>query len=369
VLRLVINAPYDTRRNDGISLYLRRVAAQLARLSPVTVLTPFADTISTDCHVVAIPRWSTSRTGGLVWTSCVLPLRRIEGDVLLSLTPVAPPTARMPTISIVHDLTPLVLSGTHSAGTKLALWASLRTLRHATAVVAVSENTKRDLVRTRIVPSNRVSVVYEGPGVEPCSSASGFGVEYSPFVLYVGGYGLNKNIDRLLEAFGRLNVKEPTKLVMVGWRTPALLERAVSIVRKYALMDRVVLLSNDLSDSELSALYQRCMMVVYPSLYEGFGLPVLEALAHGAPVACSSSSSLPEVAGGAALYFDPRSTKDMARQLQRMADHPELRAELGNRGRLRARNFSWQSTARRLHEIAFDAVKKANLEIRCPPIA
>lgn len=368
MLRLVINAPYDTRRNDGISLYLRRVATQLARLSPVTVLTPFADTISTDCHVVAIPRWSTSRTGGLVWTSCILPLRRIEGDALITITPVAPPTASMPTISVVHDLTPLVLPGTHSSGTKLALWTSLRTLRHATAVVTVSESTKRDLVRTGVVPNNRVSVVYEGPGVEPCGSVGEFGAEYSPFILYVGGYGPNKNIDRLLGAFARIRTAGHTKLVMVGWRTPALLARAISIVQRYSLTGRVVLLSNNLSDTELSTLYHRCLMVVYPSLYEGFGLPVLEALAHGAPVACSSSSSLPEVAGDAALYFNPRSTKDIARQLQRLTDNPGLRAELGRQGRIQASRFSWQLTAQRLHSLASDVLRKASLEGRHQPV-
>ncbi len=369
MLRLVINAPYDTRRNDGISLYLRRVAVELTHFSSVTVLTPFPGTISKDCRAITIPRWSTSRTGGLVWTTGILPFRSIEGDVLLSITPVAPPTARMPTISIVHDLTPLVLTGTHSAGTKLALWASLRTLRHATAVVAVSENTKRDLVRTRIVPRERVFVVYEGPGVEPSPLVGGFGAEYSPFILYVGGYGPNKNVGRLLEAFAGLKIEGQTKLVMVGWRTPALLERAVSIVRRYALMDRVVLLSNDLSDSELSALYRRCLMVVYPSLYEGFGLPVLEALAHGAAVTCSSSSSLPEVAGDSALYFNPRSTQDMTRQLQRLADDPGLRAELGRRGRIQAARFSWQLTAQRLHCLASEVLRKASLEGLHQPIA
>ncbi|UCG42851.1 MAG: glycosyltransferase family 4 protein [candidate division WOR-3 bacterium] len=367
-MRLIINAPYDTRCNDGISLYLRRVATELARLSPVTVLTPYADTISADCRIVTIPRWSTSRTGGLVWTAGILPFRGIEGDVLLSITPVTPPIAGMPTISIVHDLTPLVLAATFSAGTKLALWASLRTLRYATAVVAVSENTKRDLVRMRIVPEERISVVYEGPGVEPRSSAGGFGAGYSPFLLYVGGYGQNKNVSRLLEAFARLRTGGHTKLVMVGWGTPSLLARTISTVQRYRLTDRVVLLSNDLSNADLSALYQRCQMVVYPSLYEGFGLPVLEALAHGAPVACSDSSSLPEVAGDSALYFNPRSAEDMARQMQRLVDTPGLRKELGCRGKIRAESFRWQLTAQRLHEIACDAVKKANLEVRCRPI-
>jgi glycosyltransferase involved in cell wall biosynthesis len=214
------------------------------------------------------------------------------------------------------------------------------------------------LIRWRVVPRDRIEVVYAGPGVEPLPTASDYGSEYSPFVLYVGGYGPNKNTDRLLDAFARLQIESRTKLVMVGWRTPSLLAQAVSAVRRHALTDRVVLLSNELTDTHLSALYQRCLMFVYPSLYEGFGLPVLEALAHGAPVVCSSSSSLPEIVGDSALCFDPRSTEDMARQMQRLADSPRLRAELGRRGKTRADGFSWKLVAQGVHAIARSTLQK-----------
>jgi glycosyltransferase involved in cell wall biosynthesis len=118
----------------------------------------------------------------------------------------------------------------------------------------------------------------------------------------------------------------------------------MSAARAVRVADRIVLL-RDVPDEDLSALYAGCRMFVFPSLYEGFGLPVLEAMTHGVPVACSRSSSIPEVAGDAAEFFDPHSVSGIAESMQGLLDNSDRAVHLAQAGRTRARLFTWEKTA------------------------
>jgi len=229
-------------------------------------------------------------------------------------------------------------------------WLGLQTLRWADAVVAVSDHTKSDLGRLKIVPPRRVYRVLEGPGLLPTEEENSFAQRFYPYILYVGGHWSHKNVTKLIATFVRLKSKEKLKLVIVGGGPMEVTEKAV---RKRGLENRIVLLS-DLLDAQLSSLYTHCSAFVFPSLYEGFGLPVLEALAHGAPIACSHTSSIPEVAGKAALYFDPHSVKDMASKVQILLDDSTLVAELRNRGPDQASRFSWEKAASEIYQIAME---------------
>jgi glycosyltransferase involved in cell wall biosynthesis len=182
-----------------------------------------------------------------------------------------------------------------------------------------------------------------------------FSKQFVPYVLYVGGHALHKNLPRLVAAFARVSRLSGTKLVIVGWSKPELIDRTKDAVRRHGLEGSVAVLSDRLSDSQLSSLYSGCRTFVYPSLYEGFGLPVLEALQHGAPVACSRTSSLPEVGGNAALYFDPLSTDDIAAKIKTILTNDRLASELRLRARARAREFSWRKTADGIYKVALTA--------------
>ena len=167
-----------------------------------------------------------------------------------------------------------------------------------------------------------------------------------PFVLNVGTIEPRKNLTRLIEAYARAPRRKEFDLVIAGgpgW----MYDDIYHAPEKFGVSERVRFLGF-VPDETLPALYSLCTCFVYPSLYEGFGLPVLEALACGAPVVTSKTSSLPEVAGAAAVLIDPRDTEDLAAALARVLEDGSLRTELAQRGLKQARRFSWEASARQL---------------------
>lgn len=172
----------------------------------------------------------------------------------------------------------------------------------------------------------------------------------SPYVLYTGALSTRKNIGRLLMAFSSLKGWIPDlRLVLVGQRTGK--KAPVESILRQEGLSGSVMLTGSVSNSDLAALYNGCELFVFPSLYEGFGLPPLEAMACGAPVVCSNTSSLPEVVGDAALMVNPIDTQALADAMREVLTHAELRAEMRRKGLLRARRFSWKRNAEETMEV------------------
>jgi glycosyltransferase involved in cell wall biosynthesis len=225
-----------------------------------------------------------------------------------------------------------------------------RSARRASHLIAVSESTRRDIIELLGIPEERVTAVPEGVGPEfypdegeiARSLLAPLGVP-ARFILSVGTLEPRKNYPRLLEAYSLLRRRGvPYPLVIAGrpgWLYEPIFERLVEL----RLGDHVCFLQPD--DAELRALYSCTEMLVYPSLYEGFGIPPLEALACGAVVACSATSSLPEVVGDAALTFDPYDIDAIAAVMERALGDVELRKTLRQAGPGRAASFSWERTA------------------------
>jgi glycosyltransferase involved in cell wall biosynthesis len=214
-------------------------------------------------------------------------------------------------------------------------------------VITVSNNTKKDLMRLYNVPEEKIKVIYNGVDdyfsprriLSDSTRVRGIYQLHQPYVLAMGGASPRKNISRLIEAFGAVRQDDAKKvqLVIIG----SLDEEAA---KKAAARSDVRVLGH-VPIEDLAALYSAALCFVYPSLYEGFGLPVLEAMACGAAVACANASSLPEVAGDAALYFSPLSVAEMAQALRVMIKDKAKREFFSKQGPARANLFSWKKAA------------------------
>jgi glycosyltransferase involved in cell wall biosynthesis len=217
--------------------------------------------------------------------------------------------------------------------------------RRAARVITISEFAKREITGAFRLPTDRVVVTHLAPRLSTRTQSNDeampatleqLGVR-SPFVVGFSSLSPNKNIGRLLEAFqlARRRGSLTAELVLIGHSPSDLARSAGAGVRLIGYLD----------DPSLSQVLGRAQFLVFPSLYEGFGLPVLEAMEAGVPVACSNRASLPEVAGDAALLFDPESIEDMATAIACLATDAALRTELIEKGRRNVERFSWKQTA------------------------
>jgi glycosyltransferase involved in cell wall biosynthesis len=221
--------------------------------------------------------------------------------------------------------------------------------RRSARIIAISEATKSDVVSFLGVDPARIDVTHLAPGVgdtpDPPERESVLRERHdlgdAPIVLSVSAHRPHKNLERLIDAFAAL--ERPAVLVAPGYRTPWESELAAH-VRARGIESRVRLLGW-LGDAELEGFYDAAACLAFPSLAEGFGLPVLEAMARGLPVACSNTTSLPEVAGEAAVYFDPLDVEAMANAIDRLLTDPALRHRLADVGRAQAAKFTWEKTA------------------------
>ncbi len=352
-MKILVDASFHTGLRVGIARYIERLIPELTRLCETTVLTSVPDIFADmGCQVIPIPKWTRTYRGRILWQLTHLHLychRRF--DLLLCMTPIAPPLCPIPIISVLHDLTPLAKHKHHSAKNKSAFLLSIKTLRSADAIVTDSLYTKNDLLRRRLIVHSNIKVVHLGPGVEPMEQDSGYALQFQPYLLYVGGFIPTKNVPRLIAAFSQIKTDPQLKLVLVGWGKTEHIELNRRLINHFGLQKRVVLLP-EIEDRNLSSLYSNCRAFVFPSLYEGFGLPVLEALAHGAPVTCSYTSSIPEIAANCALYFNPVSVKSIKQALEIIVEHKPFAYQLSILGKQRASCFSWRNTATEIFNLA-----------------
>lgn len=285
-----------------------------------------------------------------------------RADIVHATTGVAiPPAARGQRLVVtIHDLAFLRFPEAFDRRWRWLYRLGLRAaVRRADAIVVPSSSTRDDLgARTRIDPS-RVHVVplaaaqpHDTPA-DAMATLERLGIQ-EPYLLFVGTLEARKNVDTLVRAYRRLGDRIPQALVLVGpagWRADAF-GREMSREGPGRIVRLGVVPRDD-----LEAVYRRASALVYPSSYEGFGLPVLEAMARGVPVITSNVSSLPEVAGDAAILVDPRSEDDLAAAIERVVTDPDLRARLSDGGRRRAAAFSWDETASRTLAV-YEAVQR-----------
>ena len=262
-----------------------------------------------------------------------------------------PPTNKK-LVTTLHDLTTWTVPESHPASHgEMEETYFERILRPADGVIAITESTRNDLIRLFDFPPEKVEVIYPGfPNAffhtdpQPVAATrSKYGLD-GPYLLHVGTIEPRKNIDRLFDAYGRLkpSLREEFPLVLIGpigWAEPATLARVNSPPQNVRYLGYV-------PEEDLPALTAGATVCVYPSLYEGFGLPVPQAMAAGTPVLTSNVSSLPEIAGEAALLVDPKSTDEIVAGIERLLLSPSLREELIRKGHRQARRFDWEQSAK-----------------------
>ena len=283
-------------------------------------------------------------------------LRRSRFDVVHFAAPNAPVAPVGPRVTTFHDLT--LLDHPESAGTGAVVRAKLRVFRAvmgrsaaASQLVLTPSTATADRVLARFPrAAGRVRVVHLG-APEPQRPANG---SRQPFLLHVGNAYPYKNLDRLVAAFAIVRRSHPEQRLVLAGPVGAQREQLRASAHRHGIGDAVDL-PGRVSDDELAQLYATAALFVLPSLSEGFGLPALEAMAHGAPVLAAQATSLPEVCGDAAAYFDPLDVDALAAQAVRLLADPPERERLSRAGLARARAFSWVATAEQTAQAYRDA--------------
>lgn len=307
------------------------------------------------------------------WDTVYLPMVFVQKSIdlyhynsLSEIEKMAPPVpfGKHRVVATIHDLIPLKFPEQSQAYFALSRWnfdytAKLRRLEHADAIITVSEYSKKDIIQFLNYPEEKVFVAYNGVSEifrqKPMQNQlDEFTQKYhlpDNFILYLGGYySKRKNIERLLRAYKILRQHLPhpqLKLVLAGLSNPTHQKQIFSMIHELQLTSNVIPLPY-IPGEELPYLYRAATLFVYPSLYEGFGLPAAEALACGTVTAVSNVSSLPEIVGDAGLYFDPYDVHSIAEIMHEGLTNTEKRGELQRHGPQQAAQFSWQQTAKRI---------------------
>ena len=282
-------------------------------------------------------------------------LNSLHADLVHFCLPQQPILYRGTHVTTVHDLT--LLQTYNSDKNWLAFhakqlvgrfvfWYIARSSAH---IITPTQYTKNAYQQFSGISPSKITVTYESADRHNTTPVAYAALVDQPFIMYVGQQSDYKNIRRLIEAHQQLRQRQPgLKLVLVG-SLNASAKQNQAWVEKCGYTD--IIFTGFVDDATLAWLYQHCYAYVFPSLMEGFGLPGLEAMAYGAPVASSNASCLPEVYGDGALYFDPLNVDDMARTIERILTDDALRTELIQKGTTQHQRYSWQRMAEQTLEV------------------
>jgi glycosyltransferase involved in cell wall biosynthesis len=357
-LNLVYLVPGET---GGMEIFARELIPELARI-PGLRLTAFVNEEAAEAGggpwgetipMVTVPVRARNRAAWVWGEQRHLPrLAAAAGcDVVHSLASTAPLRGPFRRVTTIHDLNYKLVSEAHFG----LLGLGMRVLVPAAArrshrVIVDAASTRVDLVRHLRVPAKKIDVaplgvtVREGaPATPPAQLRATLDLDERPLVLSLSAKRPHKNLPRLFRALAAMGPAEQPSLVVPGYPTPH--EDELRRLAASLGIASSVRMPNWLPAEDLEGLYAMAAAVVFPSLYEGFGLPVLEAMARGVPVACSDRSSLPEVAGDAALLFDPEDVQAIRAALERLLGDPALASRLREAGPARAATFTWRRTA------------------------
>lgn len=289
--------------------------------------------------------------GKLLWSQISLPLRlyiKKDIDVFFSPAHYAPRFCPVPTVVTVHDLSYIYFPGDFLKKDlyQLRNWTHY-SIHNAAKVIAVSKTTKNDIMKSYQIKEDRISVIYNGYEKESKIRNLESKIEKhtkNPYILYVGTLQPRKNIITLIQAFSKFRETNPKFRLIVAGKKGWLFESIFDLVSELGLNNDVYF-TDYVTDQQLAFLYKNAFCFVLPSLYEGFGIPILEAMSFGCPVLSSFASSLPEVGGDACLYFDPQNSGELVEKLELIKNDSKLKNSLIQKGKKRVKEFSWKKCA------------------------
>lgn len=276
-------------------------------------------------------------------------IKKLKPDLVHFAFPQQPIWYRGRTVTTIHDLTTLRFNNPDKNPAVFRIKQQVykhvikRAARKATHVMTGSQFVKDDVARFTGINPDKITVTYESadPIADPSERLPGLGGKQ--FLMYIGRPTPHKNLERLIDAFVSLKAQYPGLLLVLAGKKDANYRRIETSVQKRGI--KGVVFTDFVSEGQLRWLYEHCAVYVFPSLSEGFGLPGLEAMQHGAPVVSSDATCLPEIYGTAAHYFDPHDTQNMTDAINRVLADQKLRRQLVSAGQTQTHAYSWQRCA------------------------
>jgi glycosyltransferase involved in cell wall biosynthesis len=286
--------------------------------------------------------------GKFLWSQIFLPLYLYQHkniDVFFSPAHYTPRFCPVPTVVTIHDLA--FIHYPHEFLKKdlfqLTNWTE-SSVNHSKKIIAVSKTTKKDIMKTYNTKENKIEVIYNGyekpVKIPPPDWKTELKIK-QPTILFVGTLQPRKNLSTLIKAFEKFKQIAPDYKMIFAGKKGWMYEEIYDEVSELGL-DNDIFFSDYVSDLQLMFLYKNSFCLVLPSYYEGFGIPILEAMGFGCPVISSFASSLPEIGGDACLYFDPNNVYDLFEKLKLLKDDETIKKELVNKGIKRVKDFSWE---------------------------
>jgi glycosyltransferase involved in cell wall biosynthesis len=354
-------APQGSYRSAGIHTYIQHSLQHLPEADPALRLTLFTAHPPAELLPsieVRRPRWQIDRPVlRILWEQMALPAaaRRAQADVLHATAFVAPIARPCPTVITIYDVSFALFPQLFRGFNQTYLRAGTRwSVRHAQRIITISDCTRRDVHRLYDVPLDRIVVAYPGVGetlrrADPDQVREFRRLKNLPdkFLLYLGTLEPRKNLPMLVRAFAQLKRECPDAVLVLAGGLGWLADEIFAAIESCGVRDSV-LLPGYVAAEDKALWYTAATAFVFPSLYEGFGMPPLEAMACGAPVVTSNTASLPEVVGEAGLMLAPDDVSGWAAALKRVWTDAAYRAELADRGVRQTQQFTWQATSRQI---------------------
>lgn len=348
---LLINLSFLIPEPTGISVYANNIYPYLKPLNPTLLV---ADK-KPDFNCYSIPHNMTPAQGSkghlrrLLWTQFKLPqiYRKLRGKLLFSPLTEAPLSVGCRSLVMAHDLIPLRFPRPGSRLTAYCRYYFPLVLRQAEHIICNSQATASDLIDFFQIPADKITPIPLGYDQQKFRFLD---LPTENYFLYLGRHDIYKNVNQLIAAFAKLPNNLASQLWLAGPTDDVYTPALKTQVKELGLSNLVKFLDY-VPPEELTPLINRAISLVFPSLWEGFGFPVLEAMACGTPVITSNISSLPEVAGDAALLVDPNNIEEIAGAMKLLATDGEGRSRLRHLGLVRASQFSWEKTGKATAEI------------------